>query len=144
MEWINQVHCGTHPESAGVPSDIKTTLADDNFSARAQTSANQLRVPLLGEDGYAEPPVGLSAPTIIRRPSAVLPPLSFAQQQVWLHEQLAPDIPLYNEIMVLERTGPLIREALERCFCEITRRHEALCMTWPTVEGSPVQAIAPG
>jgi surfactin family lipopeptide synthetase A len=142
VERINQAHCGTHAEWAGVPSDITTALPDDNFFARAHTSANRLRIPLLREDVYAGPPVGLSAPAIIQRPSAVLPPLSFAQQQVWLHAQFAPDIPLYNEIMVLERTGPLIREALERSFCEITRRHEMLRTTFPPVDGPPVQAIA--
>src|ERR1700745_910691 len=115
-----------------------TTLVDDTGSTRALTSANQPRIALSGEGGYAE---GLSAPTITRRPSAALPPLSFAQQQVWVHAQLAPDIPLYNEIMVLERKGPLIQKAVEQSFCEITRRHETLRTTFPAVDNVPVQVI---
>jgi hypothetical protein len=37
-------------------------------------------------------------------------PLSFAQQQVWLHAQLAPDVPFYNEVLILQRTGALDRK----------------------------------
>ena len=77
-----------------------------------------------------------------RRNAGARPPLSFAQQQVWLHAQLAPDVPLYNELLILERAGRLDCVVLERSLNEIVRRHEALRTTFPAVDGSPVQVIA--
>ena len=34
-------------------------------------------------------------------------PLSYAQEQVWLHAQLAPEVPLYNEPVTIHYSGPL-------------------------------------
>jgi surfactin family lipopeptide synthetase A len=82
------------------------------------------------------------APRIARRSTGVSPPLSFAQQQVWLHAQQAPDVPLYHEILILKRTGPLDRAALERSLSEITRRHEILRTIFPAVDGTVVPAVA--
>src|ERR1700730_10050206 len=119
-----------------------TTLNSEKFADRAQRSANELSMAFLSAYGYAEPREGLSGRYITRRRSGAPPPLSFAQQQVWLHAQLAPGIPLYNEILILERTGPLNREVLERSFREITRRHETLRTTFLAVDGTPIQVIA--
>ena len=81
-------------------------------------------------------------PPIIRRPAGESLPLSFAQRQVWLHAQLAPDVPLYNQVLILEHTGAFDREALERSLSEIARRHETLRTTFPIVDGTPTQVIA--
>ena len=86
---------------------------------------------------------GLSA-----APSAVAPrqeklalPLTFAQQQLWLHAQLAPDTSLYNEPLTVRRKGPLDVSVLERSFTEIIRRHEAWRTTFPVVDGQPLQRV---
>src|ERR1700730_7930964 len=76
-------------------------------------------------------PPGPPESPLTQRPAGTSPRLSFAQQQVWLHAQLAPGVPLYNEVLTLERTGPLDREALERSFGEITRRHDILRTSFP-------------
>src|SRR5579864_4500175 len=39
-------------------------------------------------------------------------PLSFGQQQLWLLEQIAPGLPLYNIAAVVEICGPLDTTAL--------------------------------
>ena len=78
----------------------------------------------------------------IPRPAGLAPSLSFTQQQVWLHAQLAADVPLYHEVLILERTGPLDRVALERSLNEILRRHEILRTTFPSVDGSVVPEVA--
>ena len=96
----------------------------------------------LAGDGYAEGPQGPAESRVPRRPAGVAPSLSFAQQQVWLHAQLAPGVPLYHEVLILERTGPLDREALERSFSEISRRHEILRTTFPAIDGTVVPAVA--
>jgi aspartate racemase len=69
--------------------------------------------------------------------------LTFSQQQVWLHAQLAPDTPLYNEPFTIHRNGPLDVAVLEAAFTEIIRRHEAWRTTFPVVDGEPVQTVHP-
>ncbi len=46
-------------------------------------------------------------PAIPAPPSGEPIPLSFAQQQVWLHSQMAGDTPIYNEAITIYRLGPL-------------------------------------
>jgi surfactin family lipopeptide synthetase A len=77
-----------------------------------------------------------------RAPGAAIP-LTFAQQQVWLHAQFAPHLPVYNEPFTVHRKGPLEVGALERSFTEIIRRHEAWRTTFATVDGEPVQVVHP-
>jgi amino acid adenylation domain-containing protein len=77
-----------------------------------------------------------------RAPGAKIP-LTFAQQQVWLHAQLAPHLPVYNEPFTVHRKGPLDVGALERSFTEIIRCHEAWRTTFATVDGEPVQVVHP-
>ncbi|MBI1853019.1 MAG: amino acid adenylation domain-containing protein, partial [Planctomycetes bacterium] len=70
-------------------------------------------------------------------------PLSFAQQRLWFLDQLAPGTSLYHISVAVRLEGRLDRAALERSFDEIVRRHEAVRTTFSTVDGVPVQVIAP-
>ena len=58
------------------------------------------------------------------RPPGERIPLSHAQEQVWVHAQLAPELPLYNEPVTIHYSGRLDVSALQRSFNEILRRHE--------------------
>lgn len=107
------------------------------FAQISEPTANQL-----AGNGYTEGSQGPGEPRIPRRPPRVALSLSFAQQQVWLHAQLAADVPLYHEVLILEHTGPLERVALERSFNEILRRHEILRTTFPSVDGSVIPSVA--
>jgi aspartate racemase len=78
-----------------------------------------------------------------RGAGAAAAPLSFAQQQVWLHAQLAPDLPLYNEPLTIRRSGPLDAGALERALAEVIRRHQAWRTTFAVRDGEPVQVVHP-
>ncbi|HEX4494597.1 MAG TPA: amino acid adenylation domain-containing protein [Thermoanaerobaculia bacterium] len=69
-------------------------------------------------------------------------PLSFAQQRLWLLDQLAPGNPFYNLGGALRMTGPLDVTALGRALAEVVRRHEVLRTGFASVEGRPVQRIA--
>lgn len=82
-------------------------------------------------------------PTIPPRPGDARVPLSFAQQQVWLHSQMAPDLPIYNEAMTIYRRGPLDLRTFERCMVEILRRHEIWRTVFEMIEGEPVQVVQP-
>src|SRR5271167_3068030 len=106
------------------------------FSQISEVTPNQL-----AKDAYSEGPHGPGEPRVERQPAEVAPSLSLAQQQVWLHAQLAPDVPLC-EVLILERTGPLDHEALELSLSEISRRHEVLRTTFPVVDGTAVPAVA--
>ena len=70
-------------------------------------------------------------------------PLSFAQQRLWFLAQLEPDSWFYNLPFVLRLKGMLDVSALEESFRELIRRHEVLRTTFATIEGQPVQVIAP-
>jgi aspartate racemase len=68
-------------------------------------------------------------------------PASPAQQDAWLHAQLAGDLPLGTVIAAIGRTGPLDVGALERALSAMLRRHAAWRTTLPTEDGRPVQVI---
>ncbi|MGE0127963.1 MAG: amino acid adenylation domain-containing protein [Blastocatellales bacterium] len=70
-------------------------------------------------------------------------PLSFAQQRLWFLDQLEPGSAFYNIFAPVRLKGRLNLPALERTLTEITRRHEVLRTTFPTVDGRAVQMIAP-
>nr|ADZ24999.1 non-ribosomal peptide synthase [Sorangium cellulosum] len=68
--------------------------------------------------------------------------LSAAQKRMWFLHQLDGETGAYNVPVAVRMDGPLNERALELCFTEILRRHEALRATYQLVEGKPVQVIA--
>jgi len=70
-------------------------------------------------------------------------PLSFAQEQLWLINQFAPDSPAYNISTALRLKGPLNEAALIQTLSEIVRRHEVLRTTFFATGGRPAQLIVP-
>src|SRR5438093_1265665 len=87
------------------------------------------------------PPTPGAHDLIPRRPAGMAAPLSAGQHQIWLHSQMAPGLPLYNEPLTVHRIGPLDVAALEWSLCEILRRHEAWRTTVAVVGGEPVQVV---
>lgn len=63
------------------------------------------------------------APALPRKPPGQPAPVSFAQEQIWLHGQLAPSVPLYTESLTIRHRGPLDPRALRTAFEAIVRRH---------------------
>lgn len=88
-------------------------------------------------------PTAAENSVIGRRPSLDSAPLSFAQEQVWLHNQIAGEVPLYNESITVYRHGQLDVSVLKCCLTEIVRRHEIWRTTFDVVDGKPVQVIHP-
>jgi amino acid adenylation domain-containing protein len=70
-------------------------------------------------------------------------PLSFAQWRLWFLNQWDPDSAWYNMPGDLHFSGPLHVEALKRSLVAVVQRHEALRTTFSTLEGQPVQVVAP-
>src|SRR5215472_19281659 len=72
-----------------------------------------------------------------RGPDEVIP-LAPVQEQIWVHAQMAPNLPLYNEPVTIHYNGRLDPVAFERAFNEILRRHEAWRTSFTLIDGRPV------
>ncbi|MBZ4377474.1 non-ribosomal peptide synthetase, partial [Corallococcus sp. AS-1-6] len=68
-------------------------------------------------------------------------PLSFAQQRLWLLDQLQPEDASYNLPAALQLSGHLDVEALRRAFEALVARHESLRTTFHEHQGQPTQRI---
>ena len=68
--------------------------------------------------------------------------LSFAQERLWVLDQIEPNNPLHNIPRTLRLRGALRIAALERALNEIVRRHESQRTTFAVKDGCPVQIIA--
>ena len=75
------------------------------------------------------------------RPSRDTAPLSFAQLQMWVIDQLTPGNPAYNLPNAFRVRGALNVKALEDAFNAIVVRHEALRTTFTVDDGEPAQRI---
>jgi non-ribosomal peptide synthetase component F/SAM-dependent methyltransferase/acyl carrier protein len=69
-------------------------------------------------------------------------PLSFAQQRLWVLDQIEPNSSLYNMPRALRLRGTLNLEALEKALNGIVARHEVLRTTYASDKGEPYQVIA--
>jgi amino acid adenylation domain-containing protein len=84
-----------------------------------------------------------TGPAIERRSRETAPALSYAQQRLWFLDQFEPQSAVYNVPAAIKLTGELDRAALAQSLSEIARRHEVLRTSFPSVNGRPVQLIAP-
>ncbi|HUK88750.1 MAG TPA: amino acid adenylation domain-containing protein [Blastocatellia bacterium] len=82
-----------------------------------------------------------AAPSITPEPRGQWLPLSFAQQGLWLIEQLRPDTPAYNMGHTVRLLGPLDVSQLKKTFTEILRRHESLRTRFSFYDGKPMQFV---
>jgi amino acid adenylation domain-containing protein len=71
-------------------------------------------------------------------------PLSFAQQRLWLLQQLEPASPVYNVPTTVWLRAAVDPHALENTVNEIVRRHEVLRTRFEIRDGEPCQLIEPG
>jgi len=82
-------------------------------------------------------------PEIPLRPDRDSAPLSFAQLQMWVIDQMTPGNPAYNQPFGYRLRGPLDSTALEDSFNEVIKRHEGLRTTFAIKDGEPLQLIHP-
>ena len=75
------------------------------------------------------------------RPARI--PLSYAQQRLWILDQLDPGSAAYNVPTTMWLQGPLDEAAFARALDEIQRRHEVLRTTIASDEQGPQQVVQP-
>ena len=80
---------------------------------------------------------------IPKRPDGGFAPLSFAQLQMWVIDQITPGNPAYGQPNGYRLRGALDRTALEDSFNAVIKRHEALRTTFAVKDGEPLQLIHP-
>ncbi len=68
---------------------------------------------------------------------------SFAQERLWVLEQVAPGNAAYTVAAALRAEGHLDRVALRRSLTALAARHESLRTTFGSVDGVPLQVISP-
>lgn len=122
------------------PRSAATSANSDLESRRARLSPQKRALLERRLRGVEAPP---ASERIRPRPLDGPPPLSYAQQRLWFLDQLAPGSAFYNIATAIRLEVPIDVGVLRRSLNEIVRRHESLRTTFPTVDGNPVQAIAP-
>jgi hypothetical protein len=78
---------------------------------------------------------------ILKRPSTLSSPLSFAQQRIWFFDQLEPGSAVYNMPAAIRLSGALDVRALEASINEVIRRHHVLRSRFDVVNGEPCQIV---
>ncbi|MBI1390809.1 MAG: amino acid adenylation domain-containing protein [bacterium] len=114
-------------------TDLKTRLDRLSPEQRAQL-LNKLR------ESRSDAP-SRRDDAISQRPCAENPPLSFAQQRIWLHCQMNPGGVEYNIPSALKLFGELDELALQRSLNGLIQRHETLRTGFVMEGGLPVQSV---
>ncbi|MEU8523399.1 amino acid adenylation domain-containing protein, partial [Streptomyces sp. NPDC048577] len=70
-------------------------------------------------------------------------PVSYAQQRLWLIDQIEGPTALYNLPLAIRLRGTLDTAALRAATADVVGRHEALRTVYPVDGGVPVQRILP-
>jgi Condensation domain len=106
-------------------------------SGALSPAKRQLLARLLKKDGLSA-----GDPDAITRRSDASPcRLSYAQQRLWLVDQIEPGDPSYNMPVAVRLMGKLDVAALTRSLNEIVARHAVLRTTFASEAGEPVQVI---
>ncbi len=112
----------------GVELALRELFLTPTLSGFAQriTDAGQSSIPKLGQADRTQPL-----------------PLSFAQQRLWVIDQIDGGSAQYNLPVALRLTGRLNLDALQRALDGIVERHEVLRTTFADAAGTPVQKVHP-
>jgi acyl carrier protein len=82
-------------------------------------------------------------PRIEPRPPGGPWALSFAQEQLWFLDQLAPGSPVYHIVDVVRIGGRYAAAAMRSALQEVVRRHDILRTAFTQRHGQPMQMVEP-
>ena len=128
-------------ESFGVELPLRVIFEASTLSAMAE----RLHVARGSWEGATWAVRELGDDAIVRVPRSAAEdfPLSFAQQRLWLIDQLEPGNPAYNVASAVRLTGAASPPLLALIFAELVRRHEVLRTAFAFRDGRPVQVVRP-
>ncbi|WP_447599366.1 amino acid adenylation domain-containing protein [Nitrospira sp. Nam80] len=98
---------------------------------------------MLLADTHDRPAVSIPFPVTATASSDPIP-LSFSQERLWFLDQLESGSSFYHLAAALRLRGPFDPAAAEQALNRIASRHDVLRTTLVTIDGRPVQRIAPG
>ncbi|HEX4431533.1 MAG TPA: amino acid adenylation domain-containing protein [Frankiaceae bacterium] len=126
----------TAPEKPGAAA--RRALLEQRIQVAAQRAAEAAA----GGDAAPCAPVA-SEPAAAPADTIREMPLAVAQRAIWWFAQLAPGEPVYNEVALITRRGPIDVAALQGALADVVARHEAWRTTFAIHDGEPVQIIHP-
>lgn len=68
-------------------------------------------------------------------------PVSYAQQRIWFHHQIAPENTAFHMTGAVRVQGKLLRDVLEQTLIRLAQRHESLRTVFVESSGTPKQRI---
>jgi non-ribosomal peptide synthetase component F len=125
-----------NPTAAGFTAELRRMHPGVD---RLVELVHEVEETLGGAVDAAPPPVPAVGASAVER----LLPLSAAQLQLWLMEQLRPGTLTHTVPMRVSVRGPLDRAHLAAALNDVVARQEALRSTFVEVGGEPLQRIAP-
>jgi amino acid adenylation domain-containing protein len=126
-------------EAFGVELPLRRLFEGPTVAALAQAIEPELEERALGQAQAEQETAAALAPV----PRGQDLPLSFAQQRLWVLDQLEVAGTTYNIAVSLRLRGALSAAALSAALAELSARHESLRTSFPKAAGQPVQRIAP-
>jgi amino acid adenylation domain-containing protein len=126
----------------GVELPLRTVFSSPTVRGMAASLATEAR--RRGPEIAAPSPDSpMTEDGMVRRSGGGPAPLSFAQQRLWVLDQMEPGSSLYNVVASVLFEGDLNVDALEQAIGQIVERHEALRTTFDLRDPQPVQIVAP-
>jgi hypothetical protein len=126
-----------NPTVAQQAALVRERLSAAGRNGTAAKQSSPAREPTLPQP--LEAPVG---PRTIPARGRNLPyPLSSGQHRIWLFEEMAPGVPLYNESEAVRLVGELHAEALEQSLNLVIKRHEILRTTIQIAAEQPIAVV---
>ena len=105
-------------------------------NAALRDARREMLARLLAEDGLVP---GTAA--IGRRAEGEVPPLTHAQEVLWLLDQATPGLIAYNSALAFRLRGVLDLAALQRALDQLAARHETLRTRFVARDEHPVQVV---
>ncbi|MEV6150024.1 non-ribosomal peptide synthase/polyketide synthase [Nonomuraea sp. NPDC052129] len=84
---------------------------------------------------------GTEPPELTSRPRQERPPLSAAQERLWLLQQLDPTSTAYNYPLLVRLRGSVDHDALRAALGDVVARHEVLRMLVTVMDDQPFQDV---